>query len=209
MENKFAEVAVPLPIQHSFSYSIPAALAKHVRIGMRVLVPFGKRTLTGYVVNVTPTTSYPKVRPLIDVLDENPAFSTEILELAAWISDYYMCGLGEVLKAALPAGISLESERIISLKSSQDTAGLVSSKATIQQKILEALAKQDHQSLKQLQRKLNRHGLYSAIYQLNARGLIEVSNRLTSAGVKKKIGFFVKINNFLKKRDIFFVRIKK
>ncbi|MCK5738763.1 primosomal protein N' [bacterium] len=194
MENKFAEVVVPLPIQHAFSYAIPTTLAGLIQIGMRVLVPFGKRTLTGYVVNMSPTSSYQKVRPLTDVLDKAPAFSTEILELAAWISDYYMCGLGEVLKAALPAGISLESERIISMIPSPDAAAHVSSRATIQQKILQSLAAQDHQSIKQLQRKLNQRGLHSAIFQLNTRGLIKINSRLTSALVKKKIGFFVKIN---------------
>ena len=76
-------------------------------VGVRVLVPLGRKSVTGIVYRQhegeLPATI--KVRDVIDVLDEQPVVTAEQLRLWEWLAQYYMCTLGEVLSAALPSGI--------------------------------------------------------------------------------------------------------
>ena len=109
-----AHVIVALPMDRVFSYTIPAELLEEARPGCRVLVSFGSRLLTGMIVEVTHEVSVSeRTKPLLDVLDEAPSFSPELLELTRWISEYYVCSWGEAARAALPSGIDREHEYVI------------------------------------------------------------------------------------------------
>jgi len=109
-----AEVAVTLPVPGRYHYLVPAQLAARTRVGARVLVRFGNRKVTGVVV---PQTSKPplgiKLVPLSDVLDDEPALSTELVDLCLWIADYYEAPPGEVMRAALPAGSGIGARTMI------------------------------------------------------------------------------------------------
>lgn len=99
----FANVTLPLPLAQAFTYRIPAGM--DVAVGCRVLVPFGSRRLTGVVVEITDQAEdVEKVKDLLDVLDEEPSFTEELLNLTKWMAEYYVCSWGEVVRAALPAG---------------------------------------------------------------------------------------------------------
>lgn len=112
-----AHVALPLPLRKAFSYSIPSSLEADAVRGARVLVPFGKRFLTGLIVDIeTVQTLSKRTKPLHDVLDDKPAFTPEMLALTKWISEYYVCGWGEVIRAALPSGIDQEQQYLVSLQ---------------------------------------------------------------------------------------------
>ena len=103
------DVVLPLPLADTYTYSIPERLSDRVRVGSRVVVPFGaKRTYTAIVVNVRRGDSEIKLKEVVDVLDEAPVVLREQLELWRWIADYYLCTLGEVYKAALPSGLKLD-----------------------------------------------------------------------------------------------------
>jgi primosomal protein N' (replication factor Y) len=103
-------VVVP-GVEGAFSYRVPSKLAASALPGMRVLVPFGHRRLTGIIIR-TDTAENPKAtREIEHVLDERPAFSPAMLQFTRWMSEYYLCPWGDVLKAALPAGISLDEKR--------------------------------------------------------------------------------------------------
>ena len=110
---RYALVAVPLPIRRAFSYEIPEPWRGAVRPGRRVLVPFGKRLLAGYVVEVT---SAPppgkKVFPLRRLFDEEFTLSEKFLSFLDWTARYYFQPLGEVIKTALPAGLQLKTREI-------------------------------------------------------------------------------------------------
>ncbi len=90
---------------------MPETLAPRCIPGVRVLVPFGKRRLTGYVVGASADENPRATRSIEHVLDETPVFNSELLQFASWMADYYLCPLGDVLKAALPAGITLDESR--------------------------------------------------------------------------------------------------
>ncbi len=93
------QVAVYAPVSGAFSYRSPEDLAP----GVRVLVPFGSRKLIGVVMHHESADSDVKLKDIIKVLDEGPIYSPVLLDLAKWLSAYYMHPVGEVLKAMLPA----------------------------------------------------------------------------------------------------------
>ncbi len=108
-------VVLPLPLDQPYTYLVPDDLRSEVAVGCRVLVPFGPRRLTGLVVASAPPEAQAgyTLKPLLDVLDEEPAFTDEMLRLTRWIADYYVCGWGEVIKAALPSGTDVESRYLV------------------------------------------------------------------------------------------------
>lgn len=102
------DVALPLPIPHNFTYSVHD---QTVAEGCRVLVPFGRRQLVGWVVSISGDSpaDQVEVRPVTQVLDVQPSVPGELLELSRWLAHYYMAPLGLVLRAALPAALSRRS----------------------------------------------------------------------------------------------------
>lgn len=99
---KYAVVAVELPINKLFQYSIPAELESLVIPGRRVIVPFKHRKVAGCVIELTDESSFHGIKP-IEFIPNFPCIEPEMLKLTRWISEYYFCPWGEVLKAALPA----------------------------------------------------------------------------------------------------------
>ncbi|MDP7554991.1 MAG: hypothetical protein QGF31_02295, partial [Nitrospinota bacterium] len=100
-----AHVVVGLPLKTVFSYKIPERLVPFIQKGMRVLVPFGPRRITGYVVETTNEidSEYEnKLKEIINVLDKAPVISLRLMDLTRWIADYYLAPWGEVIKTALP-----------------------------------------------------------------------------------------------------------
>ncbi|MBX2917126.1 MAG: primosomal protein N' [Cyclobacteriaceae bacterium] len=114
----FAEIALPVPIAKLFTYRVPGVLAKHIKRGQRVIVPFGhKKILTGLVANLhnQPPQEY-EAKLILELLDETEIIYDQQFKLYDWIAQYYMCTLGEVIQAALPSGLKLSSESMIQLR---------------------------------------------------------------------------------------------
>ncbi len=102
------EVAVALPVEKTYIYDIPEALSLLADIGKRVMVPFGNRKVTGYILGPASSTDEEKeIKPIADVLDETPLFPREMIPFFNWIASYYMHPIGEVIKGALPSGLNL------------------------------------------------------------------------------------------------------
>lgn len=110
------DVLLPLALHGSLTYKLPPSLADRVRVGSRVVVPLGKRKLyTAIVVRLPGTQPEAGVRlkDIVDVVDEAPLLLPDQLRLWQWMADYYLCTEGEVMKAALPSGLKLESETAV------------------------------------------------------------------------------------------------
>ena len=105
-------VAVPVPGIGALTYAVPDEFPDPAA-GARVLVPVGNRTLTGIVLSaaVEPQTSTLDLKPLIDVLDAEAFLPADVVDLAAWVADYYACGVGEAIATAMPPRAWVESER--------------------------------------------------------------------------------------------------
>ncbi len=100
------DVALPLPVDRLFTYRVPGSLAGTVARGARVVVPFGARRMTGYVLRERRRAPKGmKLKDIISVVDKEPLLDDTLLELADWMAGRYVHSQGEVLKAMLPAGI--------------------------------------------------------------------------------------------------------
>ena len=106
---RYVEVILPVPLEGTFTYELPEELAARVEPGMRVLVPFGRsKKYVGVALRIHNEQPGFKVKPVIQILDELPVLLPQQLELWQWISRYYLSPIGEVYKAALPAGLKAE-----------------------------------------------------------------------------------------------------
>ncbi len=105
--NGLAEIAVPIPLRRTFTYSIPSELAEAVGPGVQVEVPFGHKTSPGFVLRLTDRTEIApdKLKAIRKVTYPERVFDQSILELALWVADYYVASIGEVLMTALPGGL--------------------------------------------------------------------------------------------------------
>ena len=113
----YVEAVLPVPLRRSFTYRIPDTMRGAIKLGARLKVPFGKRSLTGYAVELHATLpadiefDESKIKDIIEVTDDEPLITPEILKLTQWTADYYASFWGEMLKASLPAGINSEKVR--------------------------------------------------------------------------------------------------
>jgi primosomal protein N' (replication factor Y) len=107
------QVAVTLPLEETFTYRDPRS-GKRLPLGTEVIVPFGARQVTGFVVGHPETAAGP-VRDITDVVGDGPAIDESILELCRWAAGYYLAPLGEVLRSALPRGERAIASRRIRL----------------------------------------------------------------------------------------------
>ena len=106
----YADLILPLPLQGTFTYAVPAQMQAVVKVGMRVLVPFGRnKTYLGIVARLhdRQPQGY-EVKPISQLMDEEPIVTLEQLKLWQWVADYYLSPIGDVYKAALPAGLKAE-----------------------------------------------------------------------------------------------------
>jgi primosomal protein N' (replication factor Y) len=116
----YVEVAVPLHVSKTFIYRFSSEEAKP-QIGVRILVPLGRKLVTGYVVafyEALPphfASSESELKDAGNVIDSVPVCTSQILDLTRWVSDYYASPWGEVIKGALPPGISPAIHEFVSL----------------------------------------------------------------------------------------------
>jgi len=192
----FAQVVFPAPFRNAFTYSIPAHLKDDVQVGMRVLVPFGKRYQTGFVIGFEEKTELENVKDIRDVLDTLPIFDEKALRFYNWLSDYYISSLGEALKNAVPYGTDIETKKKI-VADPEEIKALVEElegKKTIRGEVLKVLADKGVISFNQLQKTLRKKNIYSAVNKLENDGIISVINELEGAKVGVKTEKYVEIN---------------
>ncbi len=107
----FVDVILPVPIEGFFTYSVPEGMEQVMRMGIRVLVPFGKKSYVGMVVRMHQQEPMEyQVKPVVEVMDEKPSILESQYRLWQWISDYYMSPIGDVYKAAMPAKLKKNAD---------------------------------------------------------------------------------------------------
>ena len=192
----FAEVVFALPFRKAFTYEIPSEFKKFVKEGVRVVAPFGKRTLTGFVIKVTKTTQVKdSIKPIREVLDDEPIFNKTTLKFYEWLSEYYLCSLGEALKLLVPHGTEVESKRKIAIDKNFVLQILQKEqkKNTIRYKILSELSSRDQITFSALQKAVGKKNIYSQIRTLVEEGAVTIIDDIESAKVKPKKVKFVRL----------------
>src|SRR5436190_12180571 len=118
---QFAHVAIPVHLRKLFTYRLPASMQRSAQVGSRVMVQLGAKTTAGYIAELishlrTGTSLIEsEIKDVQELLDVDPPLTTEVLELTRWVADYYAAPWGEVLRAALPAGINATVEQTVSI----------------------------------------------------------------------------------------------
>lgn len=187
---EFAEIAVDLPVEGTFTYRVPEELRGDLRTGRRVLVPFGRRTVTGYVLGLlsAPPEGVTGVKQVIDLLDAFPIFDAKRLEFYRWLSSYYFAPLGEVLSLTHPGGASVSSRRFFYLtdkgREALDEGGL----SPVEQDILSHSRKGITHAA--LLKRLHPRPVQASVERLKKAGLLTEEMRLKGGGSTKTELFY-------------------
>lgn len=181
----FIDVILPIPLKQAFTYSVNKDEAAFLKQGMRVAIPFGKsKVYTGivYQVHDQPPVGY-ETKSIDHILDEEPILTAIQLKHWEWMAGYYMCSLGEVIKAALPSAFLLESETIIKLSSRnfQEEESLSDDEFVL----YEALQHQSSLHINDARSILDRKNIVSIIQKLLDKNIIEVEETVYEQYVPK------------------------
>lgn len=186
------DVAVPVGVRKTFSYSVPSGMRDSIAVGMRVLVPFGRKVVTGYVVGYRDQSQISglKLRPIQRLLDPEPAVSATLVETALWVAHSYFAPPGEVFRALFPAGMQLSGNRRVSLTSKAKaliSGGLRPEGLRPQElAILDILAHEESIRVKELVRQSAIRNAEPWIESLNSAGLIELEILIDRPRVRSK-----------------------
>jgi primosomal protein N' (replication factor Y) len=189
-EQLYAQVVFNLPLDRSYTYSVPEELKQYLRPGVRVAVHLRKHLSTGYVVGVTTEAPVKQIKPIEDILDPEPLFDDGLLDLTRWIAEYYLCSWGQALDCALPPGVRLAAKSRLSLVPIEEPALLktlseLQRSAPRQHQILKIMAEKKRMTLAQLKGRVGEVGIYGSIASLEKRGLI-VRESVIKAGARPK-----------------------
>ncbi|MGD8391576.1 MAG: primosomal protein N', partial [Desulfobacterales bacterium] len=179
----YIEVAVALPVYQTFTYSVPLYLSPFIAVGKRVLVPFGQRRVTGYIMGSASEAEPSEIKHILDVLDHDPLFPSSMLAFFQWISDYYKHPIGDVIKSALPGGLTLYDYVSLAITDQGETALKNETVTALQRSVLKLLETGPCR-LKQLNDKLNQNVPGALIQTLQHKGWVSKTRELKPASAK-------------------------
>ncbi len=199
-KDPYAEVLLNLParpLDRPFHYCVPEELDQDAVPGVRVKVPFSGRTVEGIVLRRMNSAEVDSVKPLIDVLDKETLISPQLMSLAMWMAEYYLCTRAEALRCVLPTGVRWENDEIIELirdaaKGPQWDQIRHSSPAMM--RVLRILLKESPISRKKLERMMKSGSLASILRQLESEQWIVRTDK-AHEGVKPKSQRFALLTN--------------
>ena len=200
--NMFVEVAIPLNVHQTFTYRVPEGLTDQVRRGCRVVVPFGRQMLTGYIVEIEEGSDGAgghesgDLKEIEELLEAVPPVTEELLALTKWIADYYYSPWGEVIKSSLPAGINIEAETTVTLTeagraawATRTTPAAASEKIAAQSTkwmVIGRLLDGIETLLKDLAKEYGKPKAAAVVRELERVGYVRVGRRRVEATVKAR-----------------------
>lgn len=195
----YAETILPLPLNTTFTYSVPTEMERDLQVGSRVLVQFGRRKhYTAIVASVSDRFNGPyEVKPLIALLDKSPIVRYPQLKLWQWVADYYLCTIGEVYRAAIPTGLKPESETFVSLSSdydpdvtenadSQDASTPGEKLAEREAMVVMLLSEKKKMRVSEIEQKLRLASTTAVINSLLEKGVVEINENIVERYRPKK-----------------------
>ena len=199
---RYAQVALPVHLRKLFTYRLPESMQNSAQVGSRVVVQLGTKPTTGYIValmhGLREGTSLveSEIKEVDKLLDDEPSLTPEVVEIARWVADYYAAPLGEVMRAALPAGINTSIMQVVSITSrgretleSESVAPAStgrSAKADSKTKALQVLASEGEAELNAFCLRLGSARLPTWLRELERDGLIERSYRARTTATRAK-----------------------
>lgn len=198
----FVEVLLPLPIPKLFTYRLPSDCNELAMVGKRVFVTFNnKKVYTGLILNITNIApELYKAEYILGIIDENPLIDLEQIEFWKWIANYYMCSLGQVMAAALPSGLKLESETFVSFNSEMDYNENELDEKEV--KLLNVLKGKEKLKISDLEKELkSKSSFLKMIKSLNERHLVLIFEDIPFT-YKSKISTWIKVNEVLTEAEL-------
>jgi primosomal protein N' (replication factor Y) (superfamily II helicase) len=177
---RFVDVAPLGPVPELLTYTLPPEWQGLVRPGMRVLVPLGRRVVTGCVVAFQDNPPVDTPKAIVDLLDDEPALTPDLLVLTQWMASYYVATWGETIRTALPRALQSASVQTVTLTPAAQAIAASETRSPLESRILAALAQPRRLTLKQLHRQITAPGLQSALQHLATEGVVEVSQRVSA-----------------------------
>jgi primosomal protein N' (replication factor Y) (superfamily II helicase) len=196
------EVAIALPVYSTYVYSVPEHLLPLVSAGKRVLVPFGRRRVTGYILGEYHKNDRTEIKQVLDVMDEEPLFFSCMIPFFRWTADYYLHPIGEVIKCALPGGLNIYDFAAIALTNKGEEALSKNFLTPLENDILSML-QTGPCGFKELSDKLHKDIPNALIYAMQRCGFIEQKQELKKNVVKQKIERYVSLTDSTISSDAF------
>lgn len=184
---RFVDVILPVPLPKLFTYRVPFELIEQVEVGSRVIVQFGKKKiLTAIIARIheDAPTAY-EAKYILELLDDEPIVNHQQLKLFAWMADYYMCNLGEVINAALPAGFKLSSQSRIQIHPDFEIEDV--ELAALEELIIEHLSQEDSMTYDEVATLTGRKSIASLIKSLLGKQAIILFEEVKEKYVPKRI----------------------
>lgn len=179
----YAEIIVDVAarnLDRTFHYRIPENLVCRLAAGMRVIVPFGRRTVEGYVVGFSEQPQVQDVRDIIDVVENSPLFNKDLLDLARWMSERYMCPLVESIHSIMPPGARMVDYKYAVAVSPAGSPSLDAEdfKSSTERQIYDYIIDKKKISFAELDRNFSRRAARQAVKDLEDRGLVETVGQM-------------------------------
>ncbi len=188
---EFVDVAVPLGVRKTFAYSVPKEFGGSICTGMRVLVPFGRKLLTGIVVGhpSEPPAGF-RIRPIRDLIDAHAIVPGDLIQAAMWVASYYFTAPGEALRALFPAGAQVTGEERVKLSSKSGTlleGGLRPIGLSSQEEaLLEILRREGAMKLKDLKSRSGLRDIGRWVGSLAEGKWVDLEEQLQQSRVREK-----------------------
>lgn len=179
-QKEYAQVILPVPLAGNFTYIVPESLRGRVCQGSRVLVPFGARHFyTGIVTSVTSVAppDIVNIKEISDCLDVSPIVRNSQLRFWEWMAEYYLCTTGEVFKAALPAGLKVESETRLEIDPDFSSEA-ASDCSEVEIEILGILKSEKSLTASAIEKKLGNRRLTKVLAGMLAKKILVVSEKV-------------------------------
>ena len=185
-----------------FTYRLPASFGAIAKVGARVLIPLGRNLTTGYIValhdTLSPDTSLTEddIKELDQLLDSVPLITSELLEITRWVSEYYGAPWGEVIKAALPPGISAGIQQFLSITAEgRERLAVLSTsgESEAEMRTLDLIGAAGKLSVAALSKNLGKTEAAKTVRELKKRGLIETTQRPKTSFARTKTRRVVRI----------------
>ena len=187
---QFADVILPLPLEGTFTYSLPKSFSSLVQVGSRIIVPFGTaKYYSAIVMKLHDDTPTYTTKVALELLDSSPIVTTEQLKLWGWIAEFYLCTIGDVYKAALPGGLKLESESSVMYNEEFIADNTLSPS---EEKIIQALEEQTEQTLSTLQRKTGIKNILAVIKRLLDKNAVRIKEEVKRT-YKPKFATYIRL----------------
>ena len=192
---QYAQVAVPVHLTKTFTYRLPPSMQRAARVGSRVMIQFGAKPTTGYIVALLPRlragTSLieSEIKDLQELLDADPPLTPEVVEITRWVAEYYAAPWGEVMRAALPAGLNTTVEQTVSItREGLEKLSLLeeANDAKVKPRALRLLADEGEFEIHAFSLRMGVARTPNWLRELEQEGLIERSYRTRSIATRAK-----------------------